>query len=94
MEGQKVVCIDGKFPLGIEKFYTALPVEGTTYIVRSVELGVNLKGEPGEVAVTLVGLVNPRSSTPPYPERAFKAERFRPLRDSRIEERAVEEALA
>lgn len=89
MAGQKVVCIDDKFPLGIEKFYVALPKAGVTYVIRDVTLGVNLQGEEGEIAVTLVGLHNPKSSTPPFPERAFKAERFRPLEDDRLSEEAL-----
>ncbi|MEM9446480.1 MAG: hypothetical protein AAGA18_14135 [Verrucomicrobiota bacterium] len=94
--GQKVVCVDGKFPLGIEKFYDALPKEGVTYTVRDVSLGVNLKGQEGEVAITLVELINPCSDTPPYPERGFKAERFRPLEEDEMthtEEAEKEEEL-
>lgn len=77
--GSKVVCVDDKFPLGIEKFYTALPKAGVVYVIREMTVGVSLQGEEGEVCVLLVGLHNPRSSTPPFPERGFKAERFRPL---------------
>lgn len=85
MTGQKVVCIDDKFPEGISKLYDALPIAGVTYLVRDVSLGVNLKNEPGEVAITLEGLINPCSKTAPHPERAFNAERFRPLKDDRVE---------
>ena len=91
MAGQKVVCIDDKFPLGIEAFYVALPKAGVTYVVRDVSLGVNFQGEEGEVAVTLIGLHNPKSTAPPFPERAFKAERFRPLEDDRLTEEALAE---
>ncbi len=77
--GSKVVCIDDKFPLGIEKFYTALPKAGVVYVVREMSVGISLQGEEGEISVLLVGLHNPRSSKPPFPERGFKAERFRPL---------------
>jgi hypothetical protein len=92
--GQKVVCVDGKFPLGIEKLYTALPKAGVTYVVRDVSLGVNLRMEPGEVAITLLGLHNPRSLTPPFPERAFNAERFRPLEENPPVQAEKEEHLA
>jgi hypothetical protein len=91
MSGQKVVCVDDAFPLGIEEFYTALPKAGVTYVIRDVSLGVNFRGEEGEIAVTLVGLHNPKSSAPPFPERAFKAERFRPLEDDRLTEEALAE---
>lgn len=86
MTGQKVVCIDDKFPEDIWRFYDLLPVAGVTYVIRDVQLGVNWKGEAGEVAVTLVGIANPCSDMPPYPERGFNAERFRPLEDDRIKE--------
>lgn len=79
--GQKVVCIDGKFPLGIEKLYTALPEEGKTYIIREVSLGVNWKSKEGEVCLYLLGLRNPKSSKAPFPERGFNAERFKPLEE-------------
>lgn len=91
MSGQKVVCIDDTFPLGIEKFYVALPKKGVTYVIRDVTLGVNLQGQEGEIAITLVGLHNPKSATPPFPERGFKAERFRPLEDDRLSESALAE---
>jgi len=92
MVGQKVVCIDDTFPEWIGKFYNALPVKDTVYIVRTVSLGVNWQGEPGEVAITLNGLINPCSTKAPHAERAFNAERFRPLRDERIEEHEKAEA--
>jgi len=87
MTGQKVVCVDDQFPEGISKFYDHLPKAGVVYLVRDVSLGINWKGEPGEVAITLEGLINPCSNKRPYPERAFNAERFRPLRDERVEEK-------
>ena len=90
--GSKVVCIDDKFPLGIEKFYTALPKAGVVYVIREMTVGVSLQGEEGEVCVLLVGLNNPRSSTPPFPERGFKAERFRPL-DEMKEKNARKETV-
>lgn len=77
--GQKVVCVDDKFPLGIEELYEALPKAGVVYVIRQVSIGVNFKCEPGEVCLLLVGLHNPRSSVHPFPERGFNSERFRPL---------------
>ncbi len=88
--GSKVVCIDDKFPLGIEKFYVALPKAGVVYVIREMTVGISLQGEEGEVCVLLVGLNNPRSNKPPFPERGFKAERFRPL-DEIKEENARKE---
>ena len=77
--GQKVVCVDDTFPPAVSRFYKALPKKDQIYVIRAVMIGVNWKAEPGEVCVYLVGLVNPCSDTPPYPERGFNAERFRPL---------------
>jgi hypothetical protein len=90
--GSKVVCIDDKFPLGIEKFYTALPKAGVVYVIREMSVGISLQGEEGEICVLLVGLNNPRSNKPPFPERGFKAERFRPL-DELKEETARNEKV-
>lgn len=84
--GSKVVCVDDKFPLGIEKFYTALPKAGVVYVIREMSVGISLQGEEGEVCVLLVGLSNPRSNKPPFPERGFKADRFRPLEEMQEKE--------
>src|SRR6188472_18059 len=89
--GSKVVCIDDKFPLGIEKYYIALPKAGVVYVIREMTVGISLQGEEGEICLLLVGLNNPRSSKSPFPERGFKAERFRPL-DEIKEENAQRKA--
>lgn len=74
---QKVVCIDDQFPLGIEKLYRQLPVKDQIYVIRDVVPGQSLAGTEGEVAVYLVGLVNPTNKV--GVERGFNAERFAPL---------------
>ena len=79
LPGQKVVCVDDVFPAGIQEFYWKLPVKGVTYTVRDLIPGIDTNGEPGEMCVYLVEMINPCSDKPPYPERGFKAERFRPL---------------
>lgn len=79
--GQKVVCVDDKFPESAMRLYTALPVKDVTYVIRGVVLGVNWQSQPGEVCLYLIGLNNPRSETPPFPERGFNSERFRPLEE-------------
>ncbi len=79
LPGQKVVCVDDVFPAAIEKYYWKLPVKGVTYTVRDLIPGIDPQGEPGEMCVYLTELINPCSDKPPYPERGFKAERFRPL---------------
>jgi hypothetical protein len=93
LPGQKVVCVDDRFPLGIEKLYTSLPREGETYTIRDIVPGCDFNAEPGEVAVYLIELHNPANKL--GIERGFKAERFAPLDNiEEIEEAALpEEAL-
>ena len=81
LTGQKVVCVDDVFHPEIAKFYTSLPVKDTVYVVRGTTVGISPRLEEGEICVYLVGLQNPCSSKPPYRERGFKAERFRPLEE-------------
>jgi hypothetical protein len=79
LPGQKVVCVDDVFPEAIKRFYWKLPVKGVTYTIRDLVPGIDPAGAPGEMCVYLTELLNPCSDKPPYPERGFKAERFRPL---------------
>ena len=79
MPGTIVVCVDDRFTTDIKKFYWKLPVAGVTYTIRELVPGVDPAGEMGEMCVYLVELLNPCSDAEPYPERGFKAERFRPL---------------
>ncbi len=90
LPNQKVVCIDGTFPLGIEKLYTELPKEGTTYTIRDIVPGVGLTGDEGEVAVYLCEIRGPLNAH--GIERGFRAERFAPLQT--IVEEAEEEIFA
>ena len=87
MPNQAVVCVDGKFPLGIEKLYSELPKEGSTYTIRDIVPGVGLTGEEGEVAVYLIEITGPLNAH--GIERGFRAERFAPL--TTIEEEEEEE---
>src|SRR5208282_4197460 len=75
--GDKVVCVDDKFPPDINKLYDALPVKDSTYVVRDIRLGINLTLE-GDVSVLLIGLVNPNADSKSALERGFRADRFRP----------------
>ncbi len=83
--GDKVVCVDDKFPPDISKLYTALPVKDSTYVVRDIRLGINLTLE-GDVSVLLIGLVNPKADSKAGLERGFRADRFRPLEELRNEQ--------
>ena len=94
-QGSKVICINDQFPTDILPFYTNLPIKDRTYIVRDLGIGVALNGEPGEVVVYLESLPNPCSTTPPFPERGFNAERFRELEPpAEIEAEELAEATA
>jgi hypothetical protein len=88
--GDKVVCVDDKFPADISKLYDALPVKDTTYVVRDIRLGINLTME-GDVSVLLVGLVNPKADSKAGLERGFRADRFRPLDELRSENAASQQ---
>jgi hypothetical protein len=73
--GETVICRDGSFNEEIKKLYIALPVEGQSYVVRGVCPAYNSKMEP-EIGIYLIGLLNPKSAKPPFPERSFNSERF------------------
>jgi hypothetical protein len=87
--GDKVVCVDDKFPPDITKLYDALPVKDSTYVVRDIRLGINLTLE-GDVSVLLIGLVNPKADSKAGLERGFRADRFRPLEELRNEKMEAE----
>ena len=89
--GDKVVCVDDKFPPDISKLYDALPVKNSTYVVRDIRLGINLTLE-GDVSVLLVGLVNPKADSKSALERGFRADRFRPLQELRAKQSATNAA--
>ena len=87
--GDKVVCVDGKFPPDISKLYDALPVKDSTYVVRDIRLGINLTLE-GDVSVLLIGIVNPKADSKSALERGFRADRFRPLQELREKQTATQ----
>lgn len=80
--GDKVVCADGKFFDGVKRLYKQLPVEGQTYVVRDIRIGVALgpllsqKVEIGEISVLLVGVVNDLQTGKSKVERGFAHWRF------------------
>jgi len=93
--GQKVVCIDDAAPPHLRQFYTTWIKKGTVYVVRGVFLGVDYRSaNPGEVGVYLLGIHNPLSNVPPFPERGFNAQRFRPIEEKPAQVRQEEEVLA
>jgi len=92
--GTKVVCVDDLFPASILNYYTNLPLKDRVYTIRDVEVGVGIDGQAGEIAVTLVELINPVSEKYPHRERGFKIERFRELEPAVEVEEEIEEELS
>jgi hypothetical protein len=86
IKGQKVVCVDDKVEPTIRRLYEQWIRKGTTYVIRDVMLAQNRKGEWGEVGLLLQGIVNPTQSVPPFQERSFNSERFRPIEDKTLTE--------
>ena len=89
LPNQKVVCIDGRFPLGIGTLYHELPKEGSTYTIRDIVPGIGLTGDEGEIAVYLCEIQGPLNAH--GIERGFRADRFAPLQT--VVEEAEEELL-
>jgi hypothetical protein len=92
--GQRVVCIDDKFPKWVVEFYEQLPVKGETYTIREVCLRrETLKGsDAATVALLLEELQNPEDPTHVEKEElAFRSERFAPLEE--VTEYAEEESF-
>ena len=92
--GQKVVCVDDAVEPEIRRLYDKWISKGTTYVIRDVMLAQNRKGEWGEVGLLLVGIANPSQSVPPFQERSFNSERFRPIEDRTLTETVEEEQYA
>jgi hypothetical protein len=84
LPNQKVVCVDGRFPLGVEKLFSELPKEGATYTIRDIVPGISLTGEEGETAVYLCEITGPLNAHDI--ERGFRADRFAPLQRSEATE--------
>ena len=87
--GQKVVCVDDSAPFHLRNHYTYWIKKGTTYVVREVFLGISMRGSPGEVGIYLLGIRNPCSEVPPYLERGYNSERFRPIEEMPLREREL-----
>jgi hypothetical protein len=86
IKGQKVVCVDDKVEPELRVLYDQWISQGTTYVIRDVVLAQNRKGEWGEVGLLLQGIANPTQSIPPFQERSFNSERFRPIEDKTLTE--------
>ena len=85
--GQQVVCVDDKFPAGINDIFNALPRKGLSYIVRDIVPGQDWKCR-GTCAVLLRELENKPNAHGIEP--GFAVHRFRELTPE--EEREQENA--
>ena len=83
--GQKIVCVDDRFPKTVSDLYDALPKEGTVYVVRDVVQGQTLKLSR-TVTILLVGLVGNINGH--GIENGFNAKRFVPLEEYRQKQQA------
>ncbi len=92
--GQKVVCVDDAVEPEIRKLYDHWISKGTIYVIRDVMLAQNRKGEWGEVGLLLQGIPNGTQTIPPFQERSFNSERFRPIEDKTLTETAEQEQYA
>lgn len=88
--GQKVVCIDDRFPEGIRDIFNALPVKGRHYTVRDLVPGINwgLAQEPAVYLAELVNLPNSHGTEP-----GFACWRFREIEEIEELEHAEKELV-
>jgi len=66
--GQKVICIDDRFPDGIRDYFNALPTKGRLYVIRDLVPGIGWKmnEEPAVYLVELVNLPNQHGIEPGF----------------------------
>jgi hypothetical protein len=106
--GSKVVCVDDVFPAWALQTYTALPVKGVVYTVRSMSPGRGkplhiVDGKPvkngagdahPEIHLLVEELHNPPDPFCAGTELGFKAERFAPLEEIEAEDSHADAAAA
>ncbi len=84
IKGQRVVCVDDRFPKWVVEFFNQLPVKGGVYTIREVCLRrETLRGsDSATIALLLEELRNPPDPSHKGDEElAFKSERFAPLEE-------------
>jgi hypothetical protein len=79
--GQKVVCVDDRFPGPLAKYYVNLPVKGKTYTIRAVYLGRAVMHTKAGAADGEIG----------GQELGFNSMRFRPLEEDETSEAQEQE---
>jgi hypothetical protein len=91
IKGQRVVCVDDRFPKWVVEFFNQLPIKGRTYTIRDVCLRrETIRGsDSATIALLLEELHNPPDPTHKGNEElAFKSERFAPLEEIAEEQEA------
>ena len=84
LPGQKVACVNDKFPEWVKQYFPKLPVKDNIYTIRDIVPGTTNGKMEGELAVYLEeiqGTINDFGI-----ERGFNAERFAPLQEYKVEE--------
>ena len=84
--GQKVVCVDDKFPQFVVVRYPELPKKDKVYVVRDIVPAQNGKGS-GTIAVLLVGIrphINDVGT-----ENGFAHTRFVPLDEFKDKKKTI-----
>src|SRR5689334_9092034 len=78
--GQKVICVDDLFPLGVWEYCDSVPVAGHVYIIRDIQAGPRFTTGIRGVCFLLVEIRNPQNGLgfEPY----FSHTRFVPWLES------------
>jgi hypothetical protein len=98
--GQKVVCVDDRFPTPLAKYYINLPVKARTYTIRAVFLGRSVMHTAPGAADGEIGLLLQELKNGPDPrnnygqELGFNSGRFRPLQEVTTAAEAEKENVA
>jgi hypothetical protein len=97
LKGQKVICVNDKFPDLVRAIYKQLPVKDVVYTIREIFLGrekIVRAGDSATVGLLLEELTNPKD---PFhageQELGFSSERFAPMEELPAEQAVEEEEL-
>lgn len=98
VKGQRVICVNDKFPPLVRALYKQLPVKDNIYTIREVFLGrekIVRAGDSATVGLLLEELTNPKD--PFYKggdqELGFASDRFAPLEEIPAEQEHEEAGI-
>jgi hypothetical protein len=89
--GQRVMCVDGRFPGYIWEWCDAVPVAGLLYTIRREIFSRNHSSGVMCLSFHLEEIINPEVAG--IGEAAFHFARFRPLEHSEVAQETLHEAL-